>query len=186
MNTLNYIGCKKRLFCNILQVCQDNIDIMEELSFLDLFAGSGIVSYKMSSYFKQIIANDLETYSFIINSGSLKCDYTEHIEKIIDECNRLEPINGLIFQNYSSGGEKKRMFFSIDNACKCDAIRQYIQTLYENSTITENEYNFLLASLLVSVDGVANTTCVYGAYLKKLKISAEKKFVLIPIHKKII
>ena len=43
---------------------------------------------------------------------------------------------------------------------------------------------FLLGSLLVSIDRVANTTSVYGAYLKKLKASALKPLVLEPIHQK--
>ncbi len=41
---------------------------------------------------------------------------------------------------------------------------------------------FLLASLLESADRVANTASVYGAFLKKLKQSALKNFVLIPAH----
>ena len=41
-------------------------------------------------------------------------------------------------------------------------------------------YYFLLASLLESADKVANTASVYGAYLKKIKVSARKKLVLAP------
>lgn len=39
---------------------------------------------------------------------------------------------------------------------------------------------FLLASLLESSDKVANTASVYGAFLKNLKKSAQKKLVLTP------
>lgn len=41
-------------------------------------------------------------------------------------------------------------------------------------------YYFLLASLLESADKVANTASVYGAFLKKLKKSAQKKLVIEP------
>ena len=39
---------------------------------------------------------------------------------------------------------------------------------------------FLLASLLESADKVANTASVYGAYLKHLKKSMQKKLILVP------
>jgi adenine-specific DNA-methyltransferase len=41
----------------------------------------------------------------------------------------------------------------------------------------------LLSSLLQSLDKVANTTSVYGAFLKKFKKSASKPLVITPIHK---
>ena len=75
------------------------------------------------------------------------------------------------------------MFFTEDNAKKADAIRTQIEKLKEEKTINENEYYFLLASLLQSLDKVANTTSVYGAFLKKFKKSASKKLTVIPIHK---
>jgi len=43
-------------------------------------------------------------------------------------------------------------------------------------------YYFLLASLLESADKVANTASVYGAYLKHLKKSAQKRLVLESAH----
>jgi adenine-specific DNA-methyltransferase len=61
------------------------------------------------------------------------------------------------------------MFFTEDNAKKADAIRTQIEKLREEKTINENEYYFLLESLLQSLDKVANTTSVYGAFLKKFK-----------------
>jgi len=42
---------------------------------------------------------------------------------------------------------------------------------------------FLLASLIVSCDKIANIPAVYGCYLKKYKTSSLKEFILQPIHK---
>jgi adenine-specific DNA-methyltransferase len=72
------------------------------------------------------------------------------------------------------------MYFSDENAGKCDAIRQKIETWKQEEKINDNEYYFLLASLLESTDKVANTASVYGAFLKKLKTSALKPLNLIP------
>jgi adenine-specific DNA-methyltransferase len=144
----------------------------------------------MSRIFKDnymnVIANDSELYSFYILSAHLNSNYTDKINNLITQINsNIENIqfednyDGLIFQNYSEKGEKKRMFFTPINAGKIDYCRKYIQNELD---ITQNEFNFLIASLIVSADKIANTASVYGAYLKKYKVSALKSFVLIPIH----
>lgn len=74
------------------------------------------------------------------------------------------------------------MYFSDENAMKIDSIRLKIRELKKENKINKNEYYFLLASLLESADKVANTASVYGAFLKKLKNSAKKKFVLEPAN----
>jgi len=183
MNTLNYIGCKHTLFNTILSVCKENIYDMDNKTFMDLFAGTGTVGFNMLNYFKSCNANDLEYYSYVINYALLKCVYTERIQTIIDVCNRLKTlVEGLVYNNFSLTSTCERMFFTNDNAKKTDTIRQYIQTLLGLKEITQSEFYFLLASLLVSVDKIANTSCVYGAYLKEYKKSALKPLTLQPIH----
>ena len=183
MNTLNYIGCKHTLFKTLLHVCNENISGMENKTFLDLFAGTGVVGFNMSLYFRSCYANDIEFYSYVINYALLTCDYNEGIQKRIDECNKLDGIEGLIFKNFSPNDACERMFFTNENAKKADAIRKYIKDLYDSKQITKQDYYFLLASLIVSIDKVANTSCVYGAYLKAFKNSATKNLILMPIHK---
>ena len=73
------------------------------------------------------------------------------------------------------------MYFTEYNAKKCDAIRIAIEEKYKAKTISENEYFFLLGSLINSIDKYANTASVYGAYLKKLKKSALKEMKLEPL-----
>ena len=170
MNTLNYIGSKHTLFKTILGICQQNIADMTDFSFMDLFAGTGTVGFNMQTHFKSCDANDLETYSYIINYALLKCNYSEKLADLIKECTELEGVEGLIYRNYSETDTCERMFFTNENAKKADAIREFIESCYkETGRINIAEYYFLLASLLVSIDKVANTTCVYGAYLKKYK-----------------
>ena len=185
MNTLNYIGCKHTLFDTLLFVCKENVDDMKNKTLMDLFAGTGTVGFNMLDHFKKCEANDLEYYSYIINYALLKCNYTENIKKRIDICNLLEPIDGLIYKNFSPTSTCERMFFSNNNARKTDAIREYLNNQLELKKMTEKEYFFLLASLLVSIDKVANTSCVYGAYLKEFKKTALKEIVLKPIHTRI-
>jgi adenine-specific DNA-methyltransferase len=150
-----------------------------------MFAGTGSVGYKFQELTNKCIANDLEYYSFVINSAILKCSYSEKLHALIEKCNALDGIDGLIYQNYSENDNCERMFFTVENARKCDAIRIFIEELLKSKLINQNEYYFLLASLIVSVDKVANTSCVYGAYLKEYKKSSLKIMTVIPIHTKI-
>lgn len=182
MNSLNYIGSKRTLFDTILEQCQKNIPNMESLSFMDLFAGTGFVGFNIQPHCRQTFANDLEYYSFVINQALHCCNYTNQIREIIEVLNNLPGVHGLVYKHFSNHADCERMFFINENAMKCDAIRQHIQQLYDSATIDQPTFYFLIASLLVCVDKVANTSCVYGAYLKSFKASAQKSLVLVPIH----
>lgn len=182
MNTLNYIGSKQTLCPILTDIITSEIQDLKSLSFLDMFAGTGTIGFRFQELANNCSANDLEYYSFIINSALLKCTYSTKLQEIIEECNILEGIDGLIYLNYSENESCERMFFTAENARKCDAIRVFIEDLLKSNTINQNEYYFLLASLIVSIDKVANTSCVYGAYLKEYKKSSLKTMTIIPIH----
>lgn len=88
--------------------------------------------------------------------------------------------NGFIYNNYCLGSGSGRQYFSDENGKKIDAIRIRIEHLREFGEIQDDLYYFLLCSLLESADKVANTASVYGAFLKHLKASASKSFLLEP------
>jgi adenine-specific DNA-methyltransferase len=184
MNTLNYIGCKHTLLNTLISVFQENILDMKNSSFLDLFAGTGTIGFNIQKLTKSCDANDLELYSYIINFALLKCNYNEELSELIKKCNELSMKEGLIYNNFSPTETCERMFFTNENAKKADAIREFIETEYKENRINIYYFNFLLASLLVSIDKVANTSAVYGAYLKAYKASALKPLLLKPIHTK--
>ena len=52
---------------------------------------------------------------------------------------------------------------------RCDAVRQKIEKWKKQDLISDDEYYFLIASLIESIDKYANTASVYGAFLKKIK-----------------
>lgn len=180
--SINYIGSKKTLLTKILSIIKD-LHKNENVLLGDIFAGTGIIGYSLSNYCN-ILSNDLEYYSFILNYANLNCIYTDNLKQIIEDLNKLEGISGLIHKYYSPSNlnEYNRMFFTTDNAKKIDAIRTNIELMFSNNKLSENEYKFLLASLLASADYYANTTGVYGAYLKKFKKRSLEEFILKPIH----
>lgn len=175
MNSLNYIGSKRTLLPEISKVLRPLIST----SLADLFAGTGAVGFKFIND-TNIISNDMEKYSYVINKALLCYSYDSiKMVPIFEELNKLEGVEGLMYSNFSPNENCERMFFTKNNAKKCDAIRQKIEEDYKNT----DDYYFLLASLITSLDKVANTSCVYGAYLKKFKKSSQKSLVLEPIHK---
>ena len=176
---LNYIGSKKSL----LPFLENTISKLgiEGSSFCDPFSGTSSVG----NYFKNdytITSNDKEYYSYIISWGYMISNYSDKLERIINDLNNIKPKVGLITKNYSPYKECERMFFTITNAKKIDAIREEIERMKNESLINKDEYIFLLASLLESSDNVANIACVYGAYLKKYKKSALIPIILFPLH----
>jgi adenine-specific DNA-methyltransferase len=185
MNTLNYIGSKHTLSPLLTKIIHEEIHDLGHKSFLDMFSGTGTVAFRFQDLTNNCEANDIEYYSFVINNALIKCCYSTKLQDILDECNQLEGLEGLVYHNYSENDKCERMFFTTYNAKKCDAIRIHIETLKHNLLITIYEYYFLLASLIVSMDKVANTSCVYGAFLKEYKKTSLKHLIVIPIHVKI-
>jgi len=158
-----------------------------EMIFADLFSGTGVVGAAFKEKGFRVVANDIQYFSYVVSryilgGGGLD---GERCASLIEELNAQKGVEGFIYKNYSYGGtegqEFRRMYFSDDNAKKCDAIRQKIEEWKNLTFISEREYYFLLASLINSLDKFANTTSVYGAYLKTLKKSALKPLVLTPM-----
>ena len=174
---LNYIGSKRSLLDFLNHVKSENTENVNTIG--DLFAGTGSVGTYFSENYPEvnIISNDTEYYSYVINYANLINIYSPEIEEIITKLNDLPGKSGLIHQTYSPKGE--RLYFTEENAKKIDSIREYIEK-YKNKEF----YYFLLASLIEAADKIANVSCVYGAFLKKFKKSASKPIIIKPIHKK--
>jgi adenine-specific DNA-methyltransferase len=102
-----------------------------------------------------------------------------YIEQFEGESNTSDEI-GYITKNYSPYNGNERMFFTVENARLIDFYRKRIEEVRQ--TITDDEYNFLLGTLLVRADAVSNVPAVYGCYLKNFKDKATKKLRLIPVH----
>lgn len=178
---MNYIGSKYRLSDFIKQSVYSVVgkDLSQKV-FCDLFAGTGIVGRMFKTEVKQIISNDLEYYSYALNRNYIGNHKTIEYEDLLSTLNDCKGIKGFIFEEYAEGGKANRLYFSSDNGQKIDAVRIQIEEWKNNKTINDEQYYFLLASLLESTDKIANTASVYGAYLKHLKKTAQKKLVIEP------
>lgn len=179
---MNYIGSKYSL----LDFLHDTIKKVtgyndgDNFVFGDLFAGTGVVG----SYYKElgctVISNDIQYYSYSIikhyieNDDSVRKDLFEYF-------NNLKGIEGFVYKNYCAGSGSGRNYFTDENGKKCDAIRTELQRMFDEKEIDEHTYFYYLGSLINSIDKYANTASVYGAFLKHIKKSAQKGFIIEPL-----
>ncbi len=197
---MNYIGSKHSL----LSFLEGNIlDFVgsTNLTLFDIFAGTGAVGHHFKKLGFRIIANDIQYYSYCLNRVRVGLNdqpqfsnivdrlpnpdgllVYENVDTVLNYLNELEGIQGFIYVNYCPGGTAssryRRQYFTDENGKKCDAIRLQIEDWYRCQQISEDEYYYLLASLIEAVDKVANTASVYGAFLKHIKKSARRPLEL--------
>ena len=197
---MNYIGSKYSLRYFLEEGILKNVNADCKV-FCDVFAGTGVVGTHFKQKGFKIISNDIQYYAYCLNralvginrvpsfSGvlddvkivptTLICDT---IDAVLEYLNNLNGKSGFIYRNYCPGGtegaEFKRLYFSDENGRRCDAIRMQIEDWRQAGKLTEDEYFYLLASLIDAADRVANTASVYGAFLKHIKKSAMKPLQL--------
>jgi adenine-specific DNA-methyltransferase len=191
---MNYIGSKYSLLDFLETSIKQVVDTKCKV-FCDLFAGTGAVGAHFKKLGYQIIANDLQYYGYVLNRhyiGNCLPLRFDGLKNIVPQqngtsfespsaavCNYLSDVKGIagfVDSNYAPTGSlqngTQRLFFSDENAKKCDAIRMQIETWKQNESITDNEYFFLLTTLLENIDARANTASIYGAFLKDIKRTA--------------
>lgn len=198
---MRYIGGKSLLLDEIGKTIKEIAP--KAKTIIDIFSGSGVVAnfFKEEQY--NVICNDQLYFSYVLLRGITQLNKMPSFKKLgID--NPIDYLNNLIFddtkidikkcfiyQNYAPHDNCNRMYFSVDNALKIDIIRLTIEQWKTENLINEDEYFYLLASLISAVPFVANIAGVYAAYLKhwdpralkplKLempKINATKKHII--------
>ena len=176
---MNYIGSKYSLLEFLQTTIADvtGIKTGNGLVFADLFAGTGIVGLTFKSKGFKVISNDIQYYSYCLNKHYIE-NHLPLSTELVDYFNNLQGIEGFVFNNYCEGSGCGRNYFTDYNGKKCDAIRSQLKELFNTSKISSATYYWYLASLINSIDKYANTASVYGAFLKHIKKSAQKGFVL--------
>ena len=192
MIKMRYLGSKIKLLSAIESVI--NKYNIEGETFADLFSGTGCVG----DYFKgkyKIISNDFLYYSYVLNRAKLSFPCVPQFEKfsLTYGCNIFEWLNDrnyvpndsfFIYNNYTPHGG--RMFFTDENGIKIDGIRQDIENFKADDLLNDDEYFFLLASLLESVTRYSNTSGTYEAFFKFWDTRAEKTFQIEPIEMNVV
>ena len=168
-----YIGGKSLLLEEIF----NSIPVkMRKGTFCDVFAGTGIVGSYAFSYFDKVILNDL-LYSNEIIYRAFFGHGTFSIEKLQrfrqDMARESKTIKSPNYFSQNFGGK----YFSNSAAKAIGFIREVIELNPYN--FNKRERAIALASLVYSIDRIANTVGHYEAYRKKGSSFKELDFRLI-------
>lgn len=185
---MRFIGGKSLLLDEIINVIKTNTKNVN--SVIDIFSGSGVVSQRLKLEGYSTLSNDFLYFSYILNRGTIALNTLPTFDKL-DIKNPIEYLNSLtiddtdielekcfIYNNYSPNDKCSRMYFQNRNALKIDIIRITIEDWYKSGKLTDDEYYYLLASLISAVPYVSNITGVFAAYLKEWDVRTYNDLIL--------
>ena len=199
-----YLGNKRKLLPLIHDALMETIPgLSPGLKFLDVFAGSGVVSRLAKSLNFEVYSNDWEQYSYIINDGYLKTNLGDittlfgserKFRSYLHEINELPPPeeeDQYIAKYYApktfdiddADFRAERLFYTRDNALRIDKIRNFIDQNHPEGG-DNRKRNLLLALLLYQAATHTNTSGVFKAYHKGFggHTRAALKRILAPIR----
>ena len=172
---ITYLGNKRRLISNIEKEVEsiENKLGKTKLICADLFSGSGVVARMLKRHSSNLIVNDLENYSQLINSCYLinKNEYPQNfcteLRSEIENLCSIEKIPGIITQNYAPQNDNnilkgERVFYTHENAVLIDTYRNLIDKIVTE----ENLKKFFLAPLITEASIHVNTSGVFKGFYK--------------------
>ena len=172
---ITYLGNKRRLLEHIekeILLIAEKLNC-QKLVCADLFSGSGIVARMLKKYSSNLIVNDLENYSAVINGCYLinKKDFPVQkysaLKTKIEELCSIEKIPGIISQNYAPQNDKdiqkgERVFYTRQNALLIDTYRRLIDDVVKEEPLKK----FFLAPLITEASIHVNTSGVFKGFYK--------------------
>lgn len=203
LSSRRYTGSKTKLLESIDEALLKHFDYKgcENLSFFDVFAGTGVVSeyFIQKKEFSHLIINDFLESNFVIYKAffaskeyvkeSFDKAKLDFYAKTFNELDVLLDSHSTLKHNFHTDLEILQdnyysqhfgnAFFSFNDAKKIGFIRDELDNLLESKEITKQEFTILLASLLYSVDRIANTVGHYDAYRKNVRLQDRFLFILI-------
>lgn len=171
INNRRFLGSKYKLLNFIEETVNNNCKDIS--SVVDVFAGTGVVGSMFLKDGKEVYFNDYlksNCYSYKAFYEPMKIDIKK-IEKIINDYNVIE----IEEDNYFSDNFSDT-YFSSKDCKKIGFIRDDIENKFIEKDINEREKSVLIASLIYSMDRVANTVGHYDAY-RKIKNIEDKFFM---------
>ena len=173
---ITYLGNKRSLLPFIgkgVEVVKERLG-KDRLTFLDLFAGSGVVSRFMKMHAEAIVCNDYENYATMVNS----CYLTNKADVNREELSHyLMWLNAEIERDWRRGfiaelyapeddrnvKEGERVFYTRRNAEFIDTARQHIEG------IPQHLQKFFIGPLIVKASVHNNTAGVFKGFYKNRK-----------------
>ncbi len=178
---MRYIGSKSS---SIEEIFRCVLPHRTDGTFCDPFGGTSTVG----AYFKQngfrVFTGDLLLFAHYIQIAKLVFNeyplfaklkaalILKEIADVSSYFNNLKPQAGWFVENFAL----RRQYFTLENARKIETCWKEIISLKTYGLIDFNEYAYLMASLIESMDRVANTAGTYYAHLKKFSVKSLREF----------
>jgi len=183
-----YIGNKRRLLPLIYRAIQRiyGDTLPPSLTFVDPFAGSGVVSRLAKLLGFQVVSNDWEPYAAILGRAYLETNASDieelfgsfgQFEQVLHHLNTLPdpPLEEQYIARYYAPSSddiekadyrKERLFYTRQNALRIDRIRNEIDRLYPPASRERLSQcrDILIALLLYEAATHTNTSGVFKAY----------------------
>ena len=173
---LPYLGNKR----NLLDLIGDALDATgvepARATFVDAFAGSGVVSRFAKQRGFAVVANDWEPYARVVNTAAVVCDRAPVLaalggyERAIASLNALPGTDGWVTQHLCPADDdhpdptRERMFYRRATGRRIDAVRQQIERWRREGACDEPSAACLLAPLLYQACWLANTSGVFKGF----------------------
>ena len=172
---ITYLGNKRSLlpFLNRgIETVKKQLN-KEKLRAMDGFAGSGVVSRLLKFHCSDLVVNDLERYSYLVNKcylsnpNEVDIDYIRNTIHNFNSIADKDLIAGFITSNYAPDDDNdikanERVFYTNRNARFLDTIKRKIY-----SDVPEDMQHFFLAPLIVQASIHTNTSGVFKGFHKK-------------------
>ena len=150
---IRYIGSKEKLLGFLDETIFSKYK-NDKINFLDGFTGTSVVSkHCQENYDWNLFLSDISDYSDIISSRLFISLCSPTVFKHLKQLQKLNGAQSIIFNEFSINGTPKtidkesfstqtvnsRMFFTEEVGQKIDAMRNYIQGLFVNGDINEQD-----------------------------------------------
>ncbi|MGI4789072.1 MAG: DNA adenine methylase [Janthinobacterium lividum] len=170
-----YIGNKRKLL-RLIHEAVDKTRIAPATTFLDLFAGSGVVSRMAKKQGFRVISNDWEPYAQAINQCYIAAnsapafDHFGGYENAVARLNSITPCSDWITQHLCPANDdeydihRDRLFYTRSNGMIIDAMRLQLQHWQDKGLLSPLEFSCLLAPMLYQACYTSNTSGVFKGF----------------------
>jgi len=187
---MRYIGSKILLLNQIQSVVERHASGAK--TFCDLFSGSACVARHFKQFF-EVYSNDILYFSYCLQRGSVENDSVPTFDNLTKKKGFSSPIDYLnnlhnnemealdkdcrLFQTNLSPSAG-RMYVTDENALRIDFARNSIEQWKSQGLLSDDEYYYLVASVIEGIPFISNIAGTYGAFYKTWDRRALKKFEL--------
>ncbi|MBL8755025.1 MAG: DNA adenine methylase [Planctomycetes bacterium] len=171
-----YLGNKRHLLDLIGEALAATGLAPERATFLDAFAGSGVVARFAKRLGFAVIANDWEPFARVLSTAAIATDAAPPMpalggyERAIATLNAMPGVDGWVARTLCPRDDAKpdaaseRLFFRRATGARIDAIRDRIDAWRTSGEIDDAAASCLLAPLLYQASWLANTSGVWKGF----------------------